>query len=93
MYVCIVLDKEDEKEEKKEKEEEELITDPALIYADRLKKLRDILSGTTSIRLYMHFLYQHNQTDLNILQGVKVNAVYLLIMYVLCVYIYVYVYA
>jgi len=33
--------------------------------------LKKILSGTTPINLYLHFLYEHNNTDLNILKQLK----------------------
>jgi len=52
-------------EEKKEEEEEEDT------YASRMKKLKNILDGSTPINLYLHFLYGHNKTDLTILNQIK----------------------
>eukprot|EP00808_Paulinella_micropora_P016424 g17140.t1 len=40
-------------------------------YAVRMLKLKDILSGRTPTNLYLNFLYGKNQTDLNILNGIK----------------------
>lgn len=37
----------------------------------RLKKLNEILNGSHPINLYLHFLYGHNRTDLNILKQIK----------------------
>jgi hypothetical protein len=37
----------------------------------RIRKLNAILSGETPINLYLHFLYGHNRTDLNILKQIK----------------------
>lgn len=36
-----------------------------------MQKLRRILSGEVAIDLYLHFLYEHNATDLNILKSIK----------------------
>ncbi|KAL3724585.1 hypothetical protein ACJRO7_029711 [Eucalyptus globulus] len=41
------------------------------IYAERLKKIRGILSGETSIQLTLQFLYSHNKSDLLILKTIK----------------------
>ena len=40
-------------------------------YAVRLRRLRSILSGRTGTDHYLHFLYEHNRTDLNILKQIK----------------------
>uniref|UniRef100_A0A7S4DW45 26S proteasome regulatory subunit RPN2 C-terminal domain-containing protein n=1 Tax=Lotharella globosa TaxID=91324 RepID=A0A7S4DW45_9EUKA len=40
-------------------------------YEDRLKKLKDILSGKTPTDLYLHFLYTHSKTDLLVLKSIK----------------------
>ncbi|CAM0910956.1 unnamed protein product [Alopecurus aequalis] len=39
--------------------------------ADRLKKIKGILSGETSIQLTLQFLYSHNRSDLLILKTIK----------------------
>ncbi|GER50067.1 26S proteasome non-ATPase regulatory subunit [Striga asiatica] len=41
------------------------------IYDERLEKLEGILSGETSIRLTLQFLYSHNKSDLLILKTIK----------------------
>lgn len=41
------------------------------IYAERLGKLKGILSGETSIQLTLQFLYSHNKSDLLILKTIK----------------------
>ncbi|KAK6122822.1 hypothetical protein DH2020_043436 [Rehmannia glutinosa] len=41
------------------------------IYAERLTKIRGILSGETSILLTLQFLYSHNKSDLLILKTIK----------------------
>ncbi|XP_060212757.1 26S proteasome non-ATPase regulatory subunit 1 homolog A-like [Lycium barbarum] len=41
------------------------------IYAERLGKLKGILSGETSIKLTLQFLYSHNKSDLLILKTIK----------------------
>ncbi|KAF2285655.1 hypothetical protein GH714_006259 [Hevea brasiliensis] len=47
-------------------------TDPnEAIYAERLTKIRGILSGETSIQLTLQFLYSHNKSDLLILKTIK----------------------
>ncbi|XP_044499450.1 26S proteasome non-ATPase regulatory subunit 1 homolog A [Mangifera indica] len=47
-------------------------TDPKeVIYAERLNKIRGILSGETSIQLTLQFLYSHNKSDLLILKTIK----------------------
>ncbi|KAI3469963.1 hypothetical protein Pfo_026626 [Paulownia fortunei] len=47
-------------------------TDPReAIYAERLTKIRGILSGETSIQLSLQFLYSHNKSDLLILKTIK----------------------
>ncbi|PIN11556.1 26S proteasome regulatory complex, subunit RPN2/PSMD1 [Handroanthus impetiginosus] len=47
-------------------------TDPSeATYAERLAKLRGILSGETSIQLTLQFLYSHNKSDLLILKTIK----------------------
>ncbi|KDP39377.1 hypothetical protein JCGZ_01134 [Jatropha curcas] len=47
-------------------------TDPnEAIYAERLTKIRGILSGETSIQLTLQFLYSHNKSDLLILKSIK----------------------
>ncbi|KAJ8755384.1 hypothetical protein K2173_019182 [Erythroxylum novogranatense] len=47
-------------------------TDPnEAIYAERLTKIKDILSGETSIQLTLQFLYSHNKSDLLILKTIK----------------------
>ncbi|KAI4369753.1 hypothetical protein MLD38_018165 [Melastoma candidum] len=40
-------------------------------YAERVKKIRGILSGETSIQLTLQFLYSHNKSDLLILKTIK----------------------
>ncbi|KAK9671468.1 hypothetical protein RND81_12G032000 [Saponaria officinalis] len=40
-------------------------------YAERLTKIRGILSGETSIQLTLQFLYSHNRSDLLILKTIK----------------------
>ncbi|XP_071713352.1 26S proteasome non-ATPase regulatory subunit 1 homolog A-like [Rutidosis leptorrhynchoides] len=46
--------------------------DPAeVIYAERLTKLKGIVSGETSIQLTLQFLYSHNRSDLLILKTIK----------------------
>ncbi|KAL3828374.1 hypothetical protein ACJIZ3_017176 [Penstemon smallii] len=40
-------------------------------YAERLTKIRGILSGETSIQLTLQFLYSHNKSDLLILKTIK----------------------
>lgn len=40
-------------------------------YAERLTKLKGILSGETSIQLTLQFLYSHNKSDLLILKNIK----------------------
>ncbi|KVI08364.1 26S proteasome regulatory complex, non-ATPase subcomplex, Rpn2/Psmd1 subunit [Cynara cardunculus var. scolymus] len=42
-----------------------------LTYAEELTKLREILSGETSIQLTLQFLYSHNKSDLLILKTIK----------------------
>lgn len=41
------------------------------VYAERLTKMRGILSGETSIQLTLQFLYSHNKSDLLILKTIK----------------------
>ncbi|CAI9117777.1 OLC1v1019260C2 [Oldenlandia corymbosa var. corymbosa] len=41
------------------------------IYAERLSKIKGILSGETSIQLTLQFLYSHNKSDLLILKTIK----------------------
>ncbi|OIT06050.1 PREDICTED: 26S proteasome non-ATPase regulatory subunit 1 homolog A-like [Nicotiana attenuata] len=41
------------------------------IYAERLEKIRGILSGETSIKLTLQFLYSHNKSDLLFLKTIK----------------------
>lgn len=46
--------------------------DPAEVtYAERLNKMKGILSGETSIQLTLQFLYSHNKSDLLILKTIK----------------------
>ncbi|KAL7181827.1 hypothetical protein ACSBR1_040686 [Camellia fascicularis] len=40
-------------------------------YAERLTKIKGILSGETSIQLTLQFLYSHNKSDLLILKRIK----------------------
>ena len=40
-------------------------------YNSRVIRLRSILSGRTGTDLYLHFLYDHNATDLNLLKAIK----------------------
>ncbi|KAG4156947.1 hypothetical protein ERO13_D02G030800v2 [Gossypium hirsutum] len=42
-----------------------------VIYAERLMKVKGILSGETSIQLTLQFLYSHNKSDLLILKTIK----------------------
>ncbi|KAE8714553.1 26S proteasome non-ATPase regulatory subunit 1-like protein A [Hibiscus syriacus] len=42
-----------------------------VIYAERLTKIKGILSGETSIKLTLQFLYSHNKSDLLILKTIK----------------------
>lgn len=47
-------------------------TDPnEVLYAERLTKIKGILSGETSIQLTLQFLYSHNKSDLLILKTIK----------------------
>lgn len=47
-------------------------TDPnEVTYAERLTKIKGILSGETSIQLTLQFLYSHNKSDLLILKTIK----------------------
>ncbi|KAL0392584.1 UNVERIFIED_CONTAM: 26S proteasome non-ATPase regulatory subunitA [Sesamum radiatum] len=47
-------------------------SDPSeVVYAERLTKIRGILSGETSIQLTLQFLYSHNKSDLLILKTIK----------------------
>ncbi|KAF3975701.1 hypothetical protein ACB098_02G103300 [Castanea mollissima] len=47
-------------------------TDPnEVMYAERLTKIKGILSGETSIQLTLQFLYSHNKSDLLILKTIK----------------------
>ncbi|KAF3636701.1 26S proteasome non-ATPase regulatory subunit 1 -like protein A [Capsicum annuum] len=41
------------------------------MYAERLGKIKGILSGETSIKLTLQFLYSHNKSDLLILKTIK----------------------
>ncbi|CAH9061721.1 unnamed protein product [Cuscuta epithymum] len=41
------------------------------IYAERLEKIKGILSGETAIQLTLQFLYSHNKSDLLILKTIK----------------------
>ncbi|XP_066330212.1 26S proteasome non-ATPase regulatory subunit 1 homolog A-like [Miscanthus floridulus] len=43
----------------------------AATHADRLTKIKGILSGETSIQLTLQFLYSHNRSDLQILKTIK----------------------
>uniref|UniRef100_A0A7N0UVL7 26S proteasome non-ATPase regulatory subunit 1 homolog n=1 Tax=Kalanchoe fedtschenkoi TaxID=63787 RepID=A0A7N0UVL7_KALFE len=46
--------------------------DPAeALYGERLGKIKGILSGETSIKLTLQFLYSHNKSDLLILKTIK----------------------
>lgn len=42
-----------------------------VMYAERLNKIKGILSGETSIQLTLQFLYSHNKSDLLILKTIK----------------------
>ncbi|XP_022722728.1 26S proteasome non-ATPase regulatory subunit 1 homolog A-like [Durio zibethinus] len=42
-----------------------------VMYAERLAKIKGILSGETSIQLTLQFLYSHNKSDLLILKTIK----------------------
>ncbi|KAK8579416.1 hypothetical protein V6N13_142625 [Hibiscus sabdariffa] len=42
-----------------------------VMYAERLTKIKGILSGETSIQLTLQFLYSHNKSDLLILKAIK----------------------
>lgn len=44
---------------------------PVVPYSARMRTLRRILSGEAAIDLHLHFLYEHNATDLNILKVIK----------------------
>nr|CAB3482441.1 unnamed protein product [Digitaria exilis] len=49
-----------------------LTVDPVKVaHADRLTKIKNILSGETSIQLTLQFLYSHNRSDLLILKTIK----------------------
>ncbi|XP_047333495.1 26S proteasome non-ATPase regulatory subunit 1 homolog A-like [Impatiens glandulifera] len=49
-----------------------VVLDPNVtIYAERLTKIKGILSGETSIQLTLQFLYSHNKSDLLILKTIK----------------------
>ncbi|GAB2227852.1 hypothetical protein Droror1_Dr00009679 [Drosera rotundifolia] len=41
------------------------------VYAERLARIKQILSGETSIQLALQFLYSHNRSDLLILKTIK----------------------
>ncbi|XP_050372736.1 26S proteasome non-ATPase regulatory subunit 1 homolog A-like [Argentina anserina] len=46
--------------------------DPSeVMYSERLTKIKGILSGETSIKLTLQFLYSHNKSDLLILKTIK----------------------
>lgn len=48
------------------------VADPSeALYAERLLKIKGILSGETSIQLTLQFLYSHNKSDLLILKTIK----------------------
>lgn len=48
------------------------VADPKEVaYADKLVKMKGILSGETSIQLTLQFLYSHNRSDLLILKTIK----------------------
>ncbi|XVF65140.1 hypothetical protein PTKIN_Ptkin09bG0222700 [Pterospermum kingtungense] len=42
-----------------------------VMYAERLAKMKGVLSGETSIQLTLQFLYSHNKSDLLILKTIK----------------------
>ncbi|CAI5472971.1 unnamed protein product [Closterium sp. Yama58-4] len=42
-----------------------------VVYAERLAKLKGILSGETPIGLTLQFLYSHNKADLGVLKSIK----------------------
>ncbi|KAK1279681.1 hypothetical protein QJS04_geneDACA019742 [Acorus gramineus] len=42
-----------------------------VVYVERLAKIKEILSGETSIQLTLWFLYSHNKSDLLILKKIK----------------------
>ncbi|KAJ7979655.1 26S proteasome non-ATPase regulatory subunit 1-like [Quillaja saponaria] len=42
-----------------------------IMYAERLNKIKGILSGETSIQLTLQFLYSHNKSDLLILKTIR----------------------
>ncbi|CAI5480642.1 unnamed protein product [Closterium sp. Yama58-4] len=42
-----------------------------VVYAERLAKLKGILSGETPIGLTLQFLYSHNKADLGVLKAIK----------------------
>ncbi|CAM8903056.1 unnamed protein product [Rhodiola kirilowii] len=49
-----------------------ITVDPAdTLYGERLDKIKGILSGETSIKLTLQFLYSHNKSDLLILKTIK----------------------
>ncbi|PAN34162.1 hypothetical protein PAHAL_6G072500 [Panicum hallii] len=49
-----------------------LTVDPNKVaHADRLTKIKNILSGETSIQLTLQFLYSHNKSDLLVLKTIK----------------------
>mmetsp|Transcript_8885 Transcript_8885/g.13195 ORF Transcript_8885/g.13195 Transcript_8885/m.13195 type:complete len:977 (-) Transcript_8885:2177-5107(-) len=58
-----------------DEEEDDVMGDDDVIVSDdvkeRTQKLLKVLSGTISIEYYLDFLYRRNETDLNILYGIK----------------------
>ncbi|XP_024028852.1 26S proteasome non-ATPase regulatory subunit 1 homolog A [Morus notabilis] len=53
-------------------EESSRESDPSeVLYAERLTKIKGILSGETSIKLTLQFLYSHNKSDLLVLKTIK----------------------
>jgi 26S proteasome regulatory subunit N2 len=53
------------------KEETEMETDDKMSGSDALSKMKTILSGELTIKLYLEFLYRNNHTDLLILKNTK----------------------
>ncbi|KAJ4722975.1 26S proteasome non-ATPase regulatory subunit 1-like [Melia azedarach] len=50
---------------------QETVDPKEVVYAERLNKIKGILSGETSIQLTLQFLYSHNKSDLLILKTIK----------------------
>ena len=52
------------------------ISESTVVVPGPLDKIHNILSGETSIKLYLEFLYRNNHTDLLILKNTKVACIH-----------------